>query len=392
MQNKIIVIGNGAAGTSACSKIREIDPNVNVEIISAENVIGYNRPMLTKGILSKEQDPKFSIKPEEWYKENDISLSLGTRAEKIDIENKNIFLSNGHTRGYNKLILATGAESNIPNIDGRDLEGVFSIRTLVDVAKVRSYLLKVEKIVIVGGGLLGLEIAWEMCRVGKDVTIIQNSTKLMNKQLDSKGSDILRKVAGSKGISFNGGIGCARLVGHNGAVNKVVLKDGTHIEADMVILSAGIRANVGLAKEAGIAAERFIEVNNKMETNIKGIYACGDCAIYGKNSFGLWNQAVEMGKIAGSNAAGVEAFYETVVPSTFFNGMGTMLFSIGDPGKDPEKKYTSIELHDEDKDTYEKLYFYEDSFVGGILIGDMKRSTRLIKAYKNGESPEELQV
>ncbi len=127
-----------------------------------------------------------------------------------------------------------------------------------------------------------------------------------------------------------------------------------------------------------------------METNKKGIFACGDCAVYEGKSYGLWNQAIDMGKVAGANAAGDEVTYETIVPATAFSGMGTSLFSVGDSGKDPDKKYKSFEIYDEAKNSYEKLYFVNNRFVGGILIGDVSKSARLLDAFKKQEPMEKL--
>jgi len=171
-EEKIIIIGNGAAGTAACVEIRKRNPVADIEIISSEEVLGYNRPMLTKGILSKMDSPHFYIKPESWYKENNIKVTLGTTVTEINTEEKTLTLSNGETRTYGKLILATGARSNVPAMDGVDLEGVFAIRSLKDVERLQAYLPKVKEVVVVGGGVLGLEAAWEIRKAGKDVTII----------------------------------------------------------------------------------------------------------------------------------------------------------------------------------------------------------------------------
>ncbi len=389
-EEKFIIVGNGGAGTSACVEIRKRNPAADIEIISSEAVIGYNRPMLTKGILAKMDGINFNIKPESWYKENNIRVTLGVTVSEVDAKEKKLTLSNGESRSYDKLIIATGAESNVPPMAGADLEGVFSIRKLEDIDKVKAYLSKVEQVVVVGGGVLGLEAAWEVRKAGKEVTVIQNSNYLMDRQLDDRGSELLRKAVEKAGVSVNGGIGCAELAGKDGRVTGVKLKDGTLLLAQMVLFSTGIRPNVEIGKKSGADVDRFIHVNEKMETSVKDVYACGDCAVYDGKSYGLWNQAIDMGKVAGANAAGDNVTYETIVPATAFNGMGTSLFSVGDPGKDPEKKYKSYEIYDEAKNSYEKLYFVNNRFVGGILIGDVSKSARLLDAYKKQESMEKL--
>lgn len=389
-EEKFIIIGNGAAGTSACVEIRKRNPVADIEMISSEDVMGYNRPMLTKGILSKMDELNFYIKPESWYKENNIKVTLGTAVTDVNAKEKTLALANGETRTYDKLILATGARSNVPAMKGADMEGAFAIRSLKDIDRLKAYLPEVKEVMVIGGGVLGLEAAWEIRKAGKEVTVIQNSNYLMNKQLDAKGSEILRNYAEKAGISVNGGIGCSELVVENGKVVGVKLKDGTVLAAQMVIFSAGIKPNVDIAQKSGVEVDRFIRVNERMETSVKDIYACGDCAAFDGKSYGLWSQAINMGKVAGANAAGDEAIYETITPATAFNGMGTSLFSVGDPGGDAGKKYKSYEIYDEAKGTYEKLYFVNNRFAGGILIGDVSKSARLLKAYKNQDTMEKL--
>lgn len=382
---RYIIVGNGAAGTTAATEIRKADSEGEIDIISEENVPGYNRPMLTKGILAKVNNPNFNIKPEGWYEENDINLILGVKVDKADPVKKEIHLSDGQVKEYDKLILATGATSNVPQIPGSDLDGVFSIRTKKDIETIAGLLENISRVIVVGGGLLGLETAWEIKKADKHVTVIQRSGHLMNRQLDPKGSDILKEIAEKAGVEINLDKGCSEILGQDGKVTGVLLGDGSTLAADLVIFSAGIRANVDLAKSMGLVADRFIEVDEKMETSIKDIYACGDCASYDGISYGLWSQAVEMGKVAGANAAGGDLVYESIIPSTFFNGMGTMLFSVGDPGSDPEKSYSSQESYDREKQIYEKFYHVGDKLVGGILIGNIKKANDLLKAFKNKE-------
>ena len=389
-EEKIIIVGNGAAGTAACVEIHKRNPAADIEIISSEDVLGYNRPMLTKGILSKMDSPHFYIKPESWYKENNIKVTLGTTVTDINTEEKTLTLSNGETRTYDKLILATGARSNVPPMKGADKEGSFAIRSLKDIERLKEYLPNAKEVVVIGGGVLGLEAAWEIRKAGKEVTVIQNADYLMNRQLDVKGSELLRSYAEKAGIAVNAGIGCSELVVEDEKVAGVMLKDGSVLPAQMVIFSTGIKPNIDIAQKSGVEVDRFILVNERMETNVKDVYACGDCASFEGKSFGLWNQAVDMGKVAGANAAGDDAVYKTITPATAFNGMGTFLFAVGDPGSNPEKKYKSVEIYDEAKGTYEKLYFINNRFTGGILIGDVSKSARLLSAYKNQETMDKL--
>ncbi|MGI6747421.1 MAG: FAD-dependent oxidoreductase [Anaerovoracaceae bacterium] len=381
-EESFIIIGNGAAGTTCCEEIRKRNKKCSIEVISRENIIGYNRPMLTKGILSDLDTIDLYIKPEEWYKENNITLTLNTEVKQINKDTKELVLDNGEIRSYDKLILATGAESFIPPIKGADQEGVFAIRNIAGVKKIQEFLKQIKKAVVIGGGILGLEAAWELKKAGLDVTVIEKSANIMGKQLDARGSQLLKEATEKSGIKVINNLGIEEIVG-DGKVAGVKLSDGTVVEGEMVILSTGIKQNIELAKDIGIETGRSIIVNEKMETSVEDIYACGDCAEYNGVNYAIWGQAVEMGKAAGINAVGDEYKYEGFVPSNAFSGMGTSLFSVGDNGKDPEKVYKTIEVYDGTKNTYEKFYFVNNKFCGGILIGDVSKTSKLMDGYKN---------
>jgi Uncharacterized flavoproteins len=377
-----IIIGNGAAGTTACEEIRKRNKKCSVEIISTESVPGYNRPMLTKGILSEVDPINFYIKPLEWYQDNNVRLTLGVTVTEIKKESKELVLDNGETRKFDKLILATGADSFIPPIKGADQEGVFAIRSFEGVKKLQEFLKQVRKAVVIGGGILGLEAAWELKKAGKDVTVIELSQNIMNKQLDEKGSELLKAAAEKSGIRIITNTGIEEISG-DGKATGVKLADGTFADGELVILSTGVRQNIGLAKEIGIETGRSVKVNDRMETSMKDVYACGDCAEYEGVNYAIWGQAVEMGKTAGINSVGDEYKYEAFIPSNAFSGMGTSLFAVGDNGKDPEKVYKTFEVYDGAKNIYEKLYFVNNRFCGGILMGDVSKSAKLLEGYKN---------
>lgn len=380
-EEAFIIIGNGAAGTTACEEIRKRNQKCSIEIISTENVVGYNRPMLTKGILSSLDPINFYIKSYEWYLENKIALTLGVTVTEIKAQSKELTLSNGETRHYDRLILATGADSFIPPIKGAEQEGVYAIRSLEGINKLQEYLKQVKKAVVIGGGVLGLEAAWEIKKAGKDVTVIELSQNLMGKQLDDRGSALLKEASEKSGLHVITGIAIEEISG-NGKTTGVKLADGTYAEGELVILSTGIKQNIQLAQNAGIETGRSIIVNERMETSMPDIYACGDCAEFNGVNYAIWGQAVEMGKAAGINAVGDQYQYEAFIPSNAFHGMGTSLFAVGDNGKDPNKVYKTFEVYDSGKNTYEKLYFVNNRFCGGILIGDVSKSAKLLEGYR----------
>ncbi|MDD2216932.1 MAG: FAD-dependent oxidoreductase [Eubacteriales bacterium] len=389
---KIIIVGNGGAGLSACQAVRARNRTCSIELISKENVISYNRPMLTKGILSEFEMQTIFMTPYQWYAANNVKLSLTTEVVDVNAEEKIITLKDGTVKKYDKLIIATGAESFIPPFKGIDKRGVFAIRSLETVNELRDYFQEgVKQAVVIGGGVLGMEAAWELRKAGLDVSIIQTSEIIMNKQLDKRGSMIMADIIEKTGVKVVTLGSVEEILGAE-TVTGVRLEDGREIEAQLVIISTGVRQNVLLGSRCGAEITRSIVVNERMETGIKDIYACGDCAEYSGKNFAIWPQAIEMGKVAGANAAGDSLEYKTVTPAVTFNGMNTDIFSIGDNGKGVDKKYKTMEYCDEESLIYKKFYFLNGRFCGGILIGDTAKQSELIAAYEEKLSIKEMSL
>ena len=389
-EEKIVIIGNGCAGTTACEEIRKRNPVASIHMITKENVIGYNRPMLTKGILTEIDMMNFFIKPFSWYNENNIKITLNTKVVSIDKDNKVVKLSNGSEETYDKLIIATGGESRIPDFKGVDKSGVFAIRNLQNVNDLRDYIEKgAKKAAIIGCGVLGLEAAWELKKAGLEVTAIETHNVIMSRQLDSKGSEFLNSALEKSGIKISKGKGVSEILGGEN-VTGIMLTDGSIIEADILIISTGVVNNVGLAIEAGIKADRSIIVNEKMETEADSIYACGDCAEYNGLNYGIWPQALEMGKVAGANAVGDNLSYKGTTPAVTFHGMNTSIFSIGDIGKKEGLKYKTKEYCDEENLVYKKMYFSNGRFCGGILIGEIKEQKDFVIAFEENRAIDKM--
>lgn len=382
---RMIVVGSGIAGLSACDEIRKRNKACTIELISDEDVFCYNRPMLTKGILSEFDALNFFTKQLDWYQENDIKLTLNTKVTSIDTKNKKLQLSDGQERAYDKLILATGAECNMPPIKGAQCSNVYSIRKLADANKIREQISHINDIAVIGGGVLGLEAAWEFSRAGKNVTILEVSDALMKNQLDAQASQLLKEGAEKSGIKVLTQVKIDQIT-----ESGVDLADGTKVSGQMVIISAGIKPNAAVAVEAGIDGDRWINVNDKMETSVKDVYACGDVAMCNGKSVGIWSQGLEMGKVAGANATGDNVTYHPVTPSNSYSGMGLDLFAIGDNGKKEGVNYKSVQLSDPAKGIYKVLYFLNNRFTGGILIGDVTQGAKLLKGYEKQMTLEEM--
>ena len=376
-----LILGNGAAGINAAKAIRERNTTCNIVMISNENVLSYNRPMLTKSMIAKFDANQLAIYDEDWYKENNITNILDKNVTDINTEEKIVTLEDEIKLKYDKCIYALGSESFIPPISGYEKEGVIAIRRISDTNRINNLLPNVKNAVVIGGGVLGLEAAWELCKAKCNVTVLELAPSLMPRQLDEKSGDFLGNIIKEAGIDLKLNVKIENIEGDQG-VTGVKLGDGEIIPADLVVVSCGIRANTAIAQSCGINVNRAIVVNEKMETNKQDIYACGDCAEFENINYALWAQAVEMGKVAGANAAGDLLTYETISAGLTFNGMNTSLFAIGDNGKDSNKKYKTVEFVDEQKQTYEKYYFVNNRLNGVILIGDTTKIVDLTVAVE----------
>ena len=384
-----VILGSGAAGFYAASAIRERDKTGSIVMVSNEPYRPYNRPMLTKSLMADLTEEQIEIQNEKWFEEQNIRLVLGKEIEAIHTDAKEVVLEGGMKLTYTKLVYALGSESFIPPIPGHDKEGVAAIRRLEDTRKIEKMLPNVKNVVVIGGGVLGLEAAWELKKAKCNVTVLELAPKLMARQLDDAAGDMLKLISENQGIQIHTGVQIEEIQGDS-HVTGVKLGSGEVIPAELVIMSCGVRANTQLAKEAGIEIDRGVIVNEKMETNISDIYACGDCAQYNNINYAIWPQAVEQGKIAGASAAGDEAVYETVPAALSFHGMKTALFAAGDNGKNPNLIYKTVEFKDMGKKQYRKYYFLNNRLCGVILIGDVSRMAELTQALEKHSSYKEM--
>lgn len=376
-----VIIGNGAAGLNAAKAIRERDATGSIVMISNEPYSTYNRPMLTKSLTAGLDARQIAVEAESWYEKNRIYQVLGKTVTEIDTESKEVVMEDGTRLKYTKLIYAAGSECFIPPITGRDKPEVIAIRRLSDTKEIAELLPAVKQVAVIGGGVLGLEAAWEMRRAKCQVTVLEAAPLLMGRQLDESAGEVLKKIAQDQGIRILTGVQIASIEGE-GHVTGVKLADGTEIPAELVIVSAGVRANISLAKAAGLDIDRAVVVNERMETSVKDIYACGDCAQYEGINYALWSEAAEQGKAAGANAAGERINYETISAALNFHGMNTALFAIGDAGKREDLVYKTMEYKDMGKKQYEKYYFLNNRLCGVILIGDVSRMAELTEAVE----------
>ena len=388
-QNLYAIIGGGAAGLNAAKAIRERDKTGSIYMLSNEAYPAYNRPMLTKSLVAGLDAEQIAVQEASWYEENNVCLLLGKNVVSIDTEKKEIHTDDGAKFKYTKLIYALGSECFIPPIQGADQPEVIAIRRLSDTQKVTELLPQTKEAVVIGGGVLGLEAAWELKKARCKVTVLELAPRLMGRQLDEGAGEMIKAVSEAQGITIHTGVQIEAIEG-DGHVTGVRLGDGRVFPAQLVIVSCGVRANVAVAKAAGIETDRAVVVNSRMETSAADVYACGDCAQYQGTNYAIWPQAVEEGKTAGANAAGETLEYTGVPAALTFHGMNTALFAIGDNGSNPDLVYRTVEFKDMARKQYEKYYFRNNRLCGAILIGDVSRMGEMTEAVEKRASFGEL--
>lgn len=370
-----VILGNGIAGLSAAEAIRDRNKTASIVMISDESSDTYNRPMLTKSMMAGLSPAQIAVHEERWYEEKKIIRVLSKRVTSINQKEKQVILEDGLKLSYTKIIYALGAECFIPPVKGADREGVIAIRRIKDIETINRFMPGARRVVVIGGGVLGLEAAWEFRKSKCEVTVLEAAPQLMVRQLDQEAGRMLEMIAADAGIAIHTGVQIEEIEGGDagGKATGIRVGSGEAYPADLVIVSAGVRPNVALAQESGIEVEQAVIVNEKMETNIKNIYACGDCAQYQGTNYAIWPEASEQGKIAGANAAGEEVLYEQQTAGLSFHGMNTALYAVGDNGKNPKLRYRTMEIKDEAKRQYEKYYYVNGQLKGAILIGDVSK-------------------
>ncbi len=315
---RYLILGGGIAALSAAKAIREHDRSGLIVMISGESALPYYRPALTKQLLGSITAENIAIKPASWYDApgRDIMTLTGRTVTTIDTTKKTVTLADGNVFPYDKLIYALGARCFIPPFEGSDRPNVIAVRTADDAARVRKIAQSAKSAVVIGGGVLGLEAAWSLHQGGLSVCVVEFDARVMARQVDADTSERIARAMMDHGVKL---YTCASTAKVDDA--GLHLTDGRILPADLVIVSAGVRANAEIAAAAGIQVDRKIIVDDHMRTSAKDVYAAGDCAACGI-SYALWAEAMEMGKVAGTNSAGGSATYESIPRPVHFAGFG----------------------------------------------------------------------
>lgn len=381
---KYLIIGNGIAGLAAAREIRANDEEGAVVMVSSEPTLTYYRVKLTEYISKDFADEDLLVSKENWYQDKNIKVILRKFVEYVDIENNRVKLDDGQEVEYEKLLVATGSRPFIPPINGKYKEGVFALRTLKDLHYIKDYMKSCEEVSVIGGGLLGLEAAWSLKQLGKEVSIIEFAPYLLPRQLDKEIANKLEEKLSKMGFKVYLSSQAEEITGE-GTATGIKLNGERNIKADAILVSSGIRPNLDLVRDTTIEYDKGIKVDKHLKTNIENVYAAGDVVEIGKMVLGLWTAGNEQGKIAGANMTGKELEYNHPKIFTTLQIGDIELFSAGIIN-DFDKVY---EYKDEKEDIHHKIFTKDGKIVGVILFGDLKQINALRNAVISNIDVEE---
>lgn len=379
---KYLIIGNGIAGLAAIREIRKKDKEGSINVVSSEGVLTYYRTKLTEYISKDFKDEDLLVAKEEWYKDNKIKLYLNKIVEKIDVDNNTIILDDSMKIQYEKLLIATGSRPFIPPITGKFKKGVFALRSLKDLHYIKDYLKSLKKVTVIGGGLLGLEAAWSLKTLGKEVSIVEFAPYLLPRQLDKEISKKLRKGLEEEGFKIYLDSQAEEVFGEV-KVDGIKLNTEIVLNTEAILISVGIRPNLDLVRDTKIKYDKGIIVDKHLKTNIDNIYAAGDVVEIEKMVLGLWTVSNAEGKVAGANMAGGDEEYTK--PNIFANlQIGDVkLFSAGVIDNfDKAYEYKEGDIH-------HKIFVKQGKIIGAILFGDLKKMNDVRNAVVSNMDIEE---
>jgi nitrite reductase (NADH) large subunit len=372
--NRYVIVGNGAAGTTAAEAIRKLDREGAITMVTDEGMAFYWRIRLNEFIAGEIQEKELLAKKEAWYRDQQITLKLNTRVSGGSAREKFLLTEGGDRLAYDRLLLATGSRSFVPPIKGSDKRGVFALRSFKDAQEILSWAKGAKETVLIGGGLLGLEAGNALRKLGLRVRVVEFFPRLLPRQLDLEGAKRLQGIMEGMGFEFRLGAKTQEIAGEDKATG-VLLEGGERLPAQMVIISAGVRPNLDLAKALGIDADKGVKVDERLRTNLPDVYSAGDVAEFKGMPYGIWTAATEQGQIAGANMAGGDAVYTGTTMANTLKVVGVDLASAGEI--DAENKYESKVLVGEDR--YKKIVLDQGRIIGCIMLGDKKGFTQITK-------------
>jgi nitrite reductase (NADH) large subunit len=382
MSEPLVIVGNGMATARLVDELsRRALGRYAIAVVGAEPRLAYNRVLLSS-VLAKEVAPaEIELRSADWWRTRGVTLLYGRQAVSIDPSLRRLRLDGGATLPYTRLVLATGSQPIRLDAPGMGLAGVMTFRDLADVTAMEAAVARHRNVVVIGGGLLGLEAAYGLAKAGANVSVVHLMDRLMERQLDARAAAMLKHEVEGRGIAVHLNAQTTAIRGR-GRVEAVTLEDGRNLAADLVVVAAGIRPSVDLARTADLDINRGIVVDDHLQTSRPGIFAIGECAEHRGVCYGLVEPAYEQARVLAERLAGAPAAYQGSAIATNLKVAGVSVYSAGDflGGAGSE----AIVFSDPGLGLYKKLVLRDGRLTGAVLFGDTSDGLWYLDLIRSG--------
>jgi len=384
---RYVIIGNSAAAVGAIEGIRSCDKDGEITVISNESYRAYSRPLISYFLAREVDAGRMFYRDKNFYEKNKVRTMLGKKAVALDLEKKAVLLEDKQKVSYDKLLMATGGNPFVPPLKGLDKDNVFTFTTWDDAKKLDKLVDQIKKVVVIGGGLIGMKATEALQARGLKVVVVELADRVLSLALDKKASDMVEEQLRKVGVEVITDNTVTEITGPDRKVKGVILKDGSAIECDAVIVAIGVKPNTELVDGTEIDVNRGIVVDDNMRTNVPDVYAAGDVAeapelLSEENRvIPIWPGAYSQGNVAGYHMAGGEKEYLGALPmnSIEFFGLPTISVGMSNAGG---KEFEVLSKYDPKEKSYKRIVLKDDVVVGALFIGAIDRAgiyTGLIK-------------
>lgn len=370
-----IIIGGSAAGISAAEAIRSKDKKGNITLISQEEFPLYSRCLLPYYLAGSIDEERLKFKPNSFFKDNNIEARLGVTVNRVLADKKKVILSDKKELSFDKLLIATGSDSQMIDIPGSNKKGVFGLRTIKDALGIRDLLKSVKTAAILGGGLIGTRSVYALKPHGVKIKVIIKSNQVLSQILDAAGGEIIKNHLEKQGVEILTGLEAKEILGQ-AQVKGVTLDNGEKVDCQLIIIGKGVKPSIDLIKESRIKTDAGILADDYLKTTADDIYTAGDCAqvkdlITNQSGLSaLWVSAVLQGRIAGLNMAGEKQKYDGAISMNAIDFFGLPLITIG-ATKLKDSSLEELKIINKDKNIYKKIILKDNKIVGAILINNL---------------------
>jgi len=372
---KIVIIGNGIAGQTVAEEIRKHNSDYEIVIISKEPYRYYSRIFLPSYLIGEKSLDKLILHSDEWYKNRNITIKLNILIDQIDRVNKKLHVLEEDTWiNYDKLVIATGSNARKLPFGNPDVKGVFTLRNVTDADIIRNYIKdnNIKDVLIMGGGLLGIELGFHLQKFQLNITICEIAPYLLHRQLDRGTSKLLQKYLESNNLEILVGVAVEKILGNDKA-SGVKLKNGMERKFDMILQQMGIIPEISLAQKNDIKTGKGIIVNEYLQTNDLDIYAVGDCVQFNGKIWGIIPASREQSKLAAQHILELNPEpYKGTFWNTRLKIAGIKLTCLGTPEEDENKEATLIQSVNEEKYLCRKVRIENNEIKSAILLGPGK--------------------